>query len=34
MPEYTMLPTKTFPLEENFAGTFIGDIKGFSFSIC
>lgn len=34
MPEYTMNPTQSFPLEDNFAGTFIGDIKGFNFNIC
>ena len=34
MPEYTMIPVQSFPLEENFAGSFIGDIKGFNFYIC
>ena len=34
MPHYTYVPTQVFPLEENFAGTFIGDIKGFKLYTC
>lgn len=29
MPEYELLPTKVFPIEENFSGSFIGDIRSF-----
>ena len=34
MPEYMLKPTKTFPLEMNFAGSFIGDISEFKFHTC
>jgi hypothetical protein len=34
MPDYMLNPTRIFPLEENFAGTFIGDIRGFKFYAC
>lgn len=34
MPDYMLNPTKIYPIEENFAGTFIGDIKGFKFYTC
>lgn len=34
MPEYMMVPTQSFPLEDSFAGTFIGDIKSFKFYNC
>jgi len=34
LPDYMLVPTKTFPLEENFAGTFIGDIRNFRFNAC
>ena len=34
MPDYELRPTQKFPLEENFAGTFIGDIKYFKFYTC
>jgi len=34
MPDYMFNPTKTYPIEENFAGTFIGDIKGFKLYTC
>jgi len=34
MPDYMKSPTVVFPLEEHFAGTFIGDIKQFSFNVC
>lgn len=34
MPDYMLVPTQSFPLEDNFAGTFIGDIKGFKFYNC
>jgi hypothetical protein len=34
MPEYQMKPVQSFPIEENFAGTFIGDIRKFDFYSC
>lgn len=33
-PDYMMLPSKVFPLEEHFAGSFIGNIKSFKFYTC
>lgn len=33
-PEYMLNPTKVYPLEENFGGSFIGDIKEFKFHTC
>lgn len=32
--DYMLYPTKIFPIEENFAGSFIGDIKTFKFYAC
>lgn len=34
MPDYMKVPTISFPIEENFAGSFIGDIKEFKFYTC
>ena len=34
MPDYMYNPTRTFPIEENFSGTFIGDIKSFKLYTC
>ena len=34
MPEYMLTPSMVFPLEENFAGSFIGDLKLFKFYTC
>ena len=33
-PDYMLNPTKVFPLEENFAGSFIGDLMSFKFYTC
>ena len=34
LPNYMLDPTRVYPLEENFAGTFIGYIKSFKFYNC
>lgn len=34
MPDYMLSPTIVFPLEENFGGSFIGDIRSFKFYSC
>lgn len=34
LPNYMLDPTRTYPLEENFAGTFIGYMKSFKFYNC
>ena len=34
LPNYMLEPTRVYPLEENFAGTFIGYIKSFKFYNC
>lgn len=34
MPNYMLLPTKVYPIEKHFAGTFIGWIKSFKFYTC
>lgn len=34
LPNYMLNPTRVYPLEENFAGTFIGYIKSFKFYNC
>ena len=34
LKNYMLEPTRTYPLEENFAGTFIGYIKSFKFYNC
>lgn len=34
MPDYMYNPTRAFPIEENFSGTFIGDIKSFKLYTC
>ena len=34
MPNYMLNPTKVYPLEENFAGTFIGYMRSFKFYNC
>ena len=33
-PNYMLLPDKTYPIEENFAGSFIGWFKSFKFYTC
>jgi hypothetical protein len=34
MPNYMLNPTRVYPLEENFAGTFIGYMRSFKFYNC
>lgn len=34
MPNYMLDPSRIYPLEKNFAGTFIGDFKSFKFYEC
>ena len=34
LPNYMLNPTRVYPLEENFAGTFIGYMKSFKFYNC
>ena len=34
MPNYMMNPTRVYPLEENFAGSFIGYISSFRMRDC
>jgi hypothetical protein len=34
MPEYMLVPTTVFPLEEHFGGSFIGNIRSFKFYTC
>lgn len=34
LPNYMLEPTRVYPLEENFAGTFIGYMKSFKFYNC
>lgn len=34
LPNYMLNPTRVYPLEENFAGTFIGYIRSFKFYNC